>query len=127
MSDATDNELGPTGCVLVVEDEFFIALDVKTALTEAGFRVLGPAGSVDHALDLLHEERPDAAVLDFNLGHEKVTPVALHLKSLGVPFVLTSASGADELARHEALSSIENLGKPTDLKRLVETVRALQA
>lgn len=60
--------------------------------------MLGPAASVDHALDLVSEERPLAAVLDFNLVGEKVTPVALQLKALSVPFVLAGAAHATELA-----------------------------
>ncbi len=127
MIPPVEDEFGHGGCVLVVEDELFIALEVKTVLTEAGFRVLGPASSVDHALDLINEERPNSAVLDFNLGREKVTPIALHLRTLGVPFVLTSATSADELSRHRSLDGISNLGKPTDPIRLVDTVRAMHA
>lgn len=115
-----------TTSVLVVEDELFIGIELEAALTDAGFRVLGPAASVDVALDLLEDEQPDVAVLDFNLGQQKVTPVALQLKSLGIPFVLTSASGALELARYSVLDDVENRGNPTDLKRLVQVVRSLQ-
>lgn len=114
-------------CVLVVEDEVFLAMELETALIEGGFRVLGPAASVKDALDLLGGECPDAAVLDFNLGREKVTPVALQLKSLGVPFVLASASSTAELSRYAVLADIPNLGKPTDLMRLVAAVRTLHA
>ncbi|MCB5205251.1 response regulator [Neorhizobium sp. T786] len=113
-------------CVLVVEDEIFIALELSDALTDGGFRVLGPASSVTEALDLLAGERPDAAVLDVNLGKEKVTPVALFLKSLGVPFIVASASNRAELAHIAVLSEVPNLGKPTDLTRLVDAVRALE-
>ncbi len=105
----------------------FLAMELETALIDGGFRVLGPAASVKDALDLLGGECPDAAVLDFNLGRDKVTPVALQLKSLGVPFVLASASSPAELSRYAVLADIANLGKPTDLMRLVAAVRALHA
>lgn len=120
-------DLEHRSCVLVVEDEVFLAMELETALIDGGFRVLGPAASVKDALDLLGGECPDAAVLDFNLGRDKVTPVALQLKSLGVPFVLASASSAAELSRYAVLADIANLGKPTDLMRLVAAVRALHA
>jgi DNA-binding response OmpR family regulator len=113
--------------VLVVEDELFIAMELEGALTAAGFRVIGPAASVDVALDMLEEERPSFAVLDFNLGREKVVPVALQLKLLGVPFVLASASGPNELARYSVFTGVDNLGKPTDYDRLVATISSLQA
>ena len=47
--------------VLIVEDEFLIALDLEFMLTRHGWRVLGPAASVAEALELLRAERPDVA------------------------------------------------------------------
>ncbi len=124
MSEPENGEI-PPGIVLVVEDEFFIAIELESVLSRSGFEVLGPASSVDQALDLLKRQRPDAAVLDVTLGSEKVTPVALLLKSWGVPFVLASASDPAELARHDVFAKVPNLGKPTDMKRLVDVVRSL--
>ncbi|MDK4740287.1 response regulator (plasmid) [Rhizobium sp. CB3171] len=111
--------------VLIVEDEFFIAMELREALIEGGFRVLGPVGSVEDALDLLQDERPDAAVLDVNLDDEKVTPVAILLKSLGVPFVLASACEKSELAQNAILANAVNVGKPTDMKGLLGVIQAL--
>ncbi|MFB2564016.1 response regulator [Rhizobium sp. IMFF44] len=124
MSEPKNGDV-PPGIVLVVEDEFFIAMELESVLTRSGFKVLGPASSVDQALDLLRNQRPDAAVLDVTLGGGKVTPVAVLLKSWDVPFVLASASDAAELARHDVLAEAPNLGKPTDMKRLVDVVRSL--
>ena len=53
--------------VLVVEDEFLIALDLELLLRRHGWRVLGPAATVDQALRLLRGETPDVALLDVNL------------------------------------------------------------
>ncbi len=124
MSEPDNGEVGRR-IVLVVEDEFFIAIELESVLTKGGFEVLGPASSVEQALALLKGQRPDAAVLDVTLGAETVTPVALLLKSWGVPFILASASDAAALARHDALAEVPNLGKPTDMKRLVDVVRSL--
>ncbi|MBB3302564.1 DNA-binding response OmpR family regulator [Rhizobium sp. BK077] len=126
MDDPAEVDVEGRRCVLVVEDELLIAMELTAALTAGGFRVLGPAASVDHALDLVSKERPHAAVLDFNLVGEKVTPVALQLKALGVPFVLASAVHPTELAVHSALADVANIGKPTDLKRLVDALKAFQ-
>jgi two-component system, response regulator PdtaR len=105
--------------VLIVEDEFFIALELESALIESGYSVLGPATSVKAALDMLAHQRPDGAILDVHLGREVVTPVALKLKAMGVPFFLASASDADDLNWDAELSDAMNLGKPTNLKRLI--------
>lgn len=101
-------------------------MEIKSALTKAGFEVLGPASSVDHALDLVRETKPDAAVLDVDLGGERVTPVALQLKVLGVPFVLASAADPAALAQTPVLAEVRNLGKPTDMRQLVEAVGAIR-
>lgn len=53
--------------VLVVEDEMMIAFDLQMMLEDNGCRVLGPVASVDSALRLLEDTRPDVAVLDGNL------------------------------------------------------------
>ncbi|AIC29805.1 response regulator CheY-like domain-containing protein (plasmid) [Rhizobium etli bv. mimosae str. IE4771] len=111
--------------VLVVEDEFFIAYQLQDALEAGGFRVLGPVATVSDAIDLINHERPDAAVLDVNLGRESVAPVALNLRTLGVPYVLATAYDKAELASTFLFADALNLGKPTDLQLLVETIRSL--
>jgi DNA-binding response OmpR family regulator len=50
--------------VLVVEDEFLIAMELELLLGRHGYRVLGPAATVAEALRLLAAEAPDAALLD---------------------------------------------------------------
>jgi CheY-like chemotaxis protein len=105
--------------VLVVEDEFLIALDLEQLLRRHGWRVLGPAATVDQALRLLRDgETPDVALLDVNLGGEPVTPVAEALRARGVPFVLASAYDRHGLAA-AALAGAPNVGKPTGERRLL--------
>jgi DNA-binding response OmpR family regulator len=105
--------------VLVVEDEFLIAMDLELLLQRHGWRVLGPAATVAEALRLLTGERPDVALLDVNLRGELVTPVAEELRVQGVPFVLASAYDNRGLTRVAALADVPNLGKPTDERRLL--------
>ncbi|ANL38257.1 MULTISPECIES: response regulator [Rhizobium] len=111
--------------VLVVEDEFIIAHQLQDALEAGGFLVLGPAATVTEAIDLINSERPDAAVLDFNLGRENVVPVALHLRTLKVPYVLATAYDKAGLESAFLFVDALNFGKPTDLQRLVHTIRSL--
>ena len=80
--------------VLVVEDEALIAMDVEAALNEEGCRVLGPGASVADAMALLDGELPDCALLDINLGIEKVFPVADRLADAGVPFAFVTGYSA---------------------------------
>ncbi len=100
-------------------------MDLDGLLREAGFQVLGPDASVADALDRIAMDRPDAAVLDVSLRGERVTPVAEALRLLKVPFVLTSAYGADDLAGEPSLAMARNLGKPTSANDLVQALRQL--
>ena len=109
----------PSGrVVLVVEDEFLIAMDLERLLRRHGWRVLGPAATVDQALRLLLGETPDVALLDINLRGELVTPVAEELRARGVPFVLASAYPSLSQAA-AALAGAPNIGKPTGERRLL--------
>ena len=112
--------------VLVAEDEILIAMEIERALASSGFEVLGPVGSVEEALQLLHRERPDAAVLDVTLRDGKVTAVAALLRSRDVPFVLASAEGR-VLTEYGFFRGVTNLGKPTDMSRMVGEIRRLLA
>jgi CheY-like chemotaxis protein len=105
--------------VLVVEDEFLIAMDLEQLLRRHGWRVLGPAATVAAALRLLRGAMPDVALLDVNLGGELVTPVAVELRARGVPFVLASAYDRLGLLRDAVLAAAPNVGKPTDERRLL--------
>lgn len=52
--------------VLIVEDEFLVALNLKRMLTKLGFETVGIAPDMDTAMALA-EERPDIALVDVNL------------------------------------------------------------
>lgn len=105
--------VGPASLILVVEDELIVALDLVATLEEAGHRVLGPAATVVAALKLVGQQRPDAAVLDVSLRDGMVTPVALLLRHMAVPFVVTSAYSRAALPDEVMLGDPPCLGKPT--------------
>ena len=92
--------------VLVVEDETLIAMDLQGLLEDAGYRVLGPCGSVDEALGLLDREQPDVALLDVNLGGESVFRVATALARKNAEIVFLTGHSAQHLPeehRHRPL------------------------
>lgn len=111
--------------VMIVEDSAVVALDLELTLLDAGYRVLGPAATLARGLELLLAERPDFAVLDFNLGGEPVTSIALQLRRMRVPFVLASAHPKlDDKCAAAALQDVTNLGKPIRHRALLETIAA---
>jgi CheY-like chemotaxis protein len=110
--------------VLLVEDEYFLADELDSALTDAGAKVLGPVASVRAALDLLHHEpAPDVAMLDVSLSGEMVYPVADALASRGVPFLF--ATGYDRVALPERYAAMRRLEKPVDVSAVLRELGRL--
>jgi two-component system, response regulator PdtaR len=110
---------GTDVAVLIVEDEFLIALEIEDFLTRNGCRVIGPAPSVREALSLIEREPPEVAILDVNLRGEIVTPVAAALRDRHIPFLIASAYGSASLKDNPALRGAVNLGKPMRPDRLL--------
>jgi two-component system, response regulator PdtaR len=99
--------------ILIVEDEFLIALQIEEIVERLGFSVLGPAGSVTKGLDLLRRNAPSAAILDVNLDGVLVTPIAQMCRDRHIPFVLVTAYG--RLALDEPLlENAPRIRKPFD-------------
>lgn len=110
--------------ILVVEDEYLIALELDSQLKAAGYRVIGPVPDVDGALKLLRSHRPDAAVLDVNLAGEWVTPVAKALQAMSVPFILASGYVAADLQGAPVLRDAVNVGKSWRPDYLLHALRS---
>jgi CheY-like chemotaxis protein len=109
--------------ILVVEDEALVAIMVQDMLEELGFAVLGPAASVASALALLDGAAPAAAVLDCNLGSEKVWPVAERLSRDRVPFVFSTGYGAGGIDARFIAAPV--LAKPYDADSLRAALAAV--
>ncbi|MFG1182275.1 response regulator [Xanthobacter versatilis] len=76
--------------VLVVEDEFLVALGLEDNLRSLGCTVVGPIASLAGAMEVAAHERVDAAILDVNLAGEAVYPAASILADRGIPFIFCS-------------------------------------
>ncbi|GJE52368.1 hypothetical protein GOFOIKOB_5439 [Methylobacterium tardum] len=112
--------------VLVVEDEYLIAMQVKRWLQVAGCEVLGPVPSVDQALDLIETCCPDAAVLDVDLGYgDSAYPVADKLDILAVPYLFATADAG--LADTSVHGRRPRLNKPFLEAELVRAMAELVA
>jgi len=61
----------PPARILVVEDDFLIAMQTEAALAAAGFHVIGTAATAEHALELAEKERPALAVMDIRLASKR--------------------------------------------------------
>ncbi|MFI4963960.1 MAG: response regulator [Caulobacterales bacterium] len=109
--------------VLVVEDEYLIAMIIEEVLSELGCHVVGPEGALQPAMTLARDEPLDAAILDVTIRGGQVFPVAKILLERGVPFVL--ASGYGDWALPEALQNQPRLTKPFDSAELQRAMSAI--
>jgi len=80
--------------VFVVEDESLVAMQLEDMLLDANCEVAGMAMRVNRALEML-EDAPavDVAILDVNIGGDKVYPVAERLRALRVPMIFATGYG----------------------------------
>lgn len=107
--------------VLVVEDEYLVADDLRRELETCGAQVIGPAPRIADALALLSvTTQLDAAILDVNVAGRCVTPVAAELTRRGVPFVL--ATGYDAWALPSPLDTAPRCEKPVDLASIARAL-----
>ena len=98
--------------LLVVEDEALVAMAMEDMLSDLGCIVVDVAGTLAQALsriDALAGEL-DGAVLDVNLGGERVYPAADALARLGVPFIFATGYGPDGL--RQLYPQVPVLAKP---------------
>jgi CheY-like chemotaxis protein len=120
MADEQSNALSGRS-ILVVEDEYLIAADLVRSLEELGVAVVGPAASVADALALVAgEPKLDAAVLDVNLGAEKVFPVVDALRERGVFFVF--ATGYDHWLIPGEYADAPRFEKPVETRALARVL-----
>jgi len=116
------------GCrILVVEDEYMLADELRTELCDAGAIVIGPVATLAEALALVESGQAlDGAILDVNLGGEMVFPVADLLLARNVPFVL--ATGYEGSTIPGLYAHVVRLDKPANVRLVTQAIgRAIHA
>ena len=111
--------------LLLVEDEYVLAVGLSDLLEDLGANVLGPVASVDDALALVRDvPEIDAAILDVNVGSELVYPVADALLARNVPFFFSTAQ--DPMLMPERFRGVPLCPKPFDATRFRAALDHLQ-
>jgi DNA-binding response OmpR family regulator len=106
--------------ILVVEDEYFIGLELADALSAIGAIIHGPFGSVDHALNEMAQVQFDFAILDINLNGSMSFVVAERLAQREVPFIFVT--GYEPAAVPEIFAGARIWQKPFDITALLAHV-----
>jgi len=107
--------------ILVVEDSWQLAMALKSLLQACGADVAGPVATSADAQRLAAEQRPDAALVDFNLrGGERADGLIERLHELGVYVVVTSGYAVLPVVPRQAAAILQ---KPISEAALLGSLR----
>jgi DNA-binding response OmpR family regulator len=114
--------------VLIVEDDLIIADLIQDELEADGYFVTGIARTVDEAMDLVAETKPDYAVIDLHLANGELgTDVGYRLrKDTSVGILYSTGSGKEPFLRKEVGDAV--MTKPhamADIGRGLEIIGEL--
>lgn len=107
--------------ILVVEDQYFIAVDLVETIRRHGGIPIGPAAGLEQARSLIRAGTVDGAILDVKLDDGTSFPLADELAEQGTPVILATGYGAAAVPPEYA--HLPRLIKPfheTALVRLAE-------
>jgi len=116
----------PQAPILVVEDDFLVAMQVEAALTEAGFALSGTAASGEEAIAMATAIRPALVLMDIRLaGQMDGVDAALALfRQYGIRCIFATAHHDPDVRRRAAPA--EPLGwlhKPYTMPAMLAAVR----
>lgn len=124
-----DHDHAPDGAilagidVLVVEDEYYLAFELKSLIEGAGGRVSGPFADAAGAIAHLSGRRPDCGVVDVNLASGICFASADALVERAVPFLFLT--GYDAAALPDRFAAVDRIEKPADLARVLRKLAVL--
>jgi len=110
--------------ILIIEDEFLIAMELERLLADAGAETICPCRTVEDALLATENNSFSAAILDFCIGQQIVTPVAHRLASRGVPFIFYTAQTVEDTIRSE-WPTCQIISKPAHSQDILNAIASL--
>lgn len=108
--------------ILVVEDQFIIALDISETVRDLGYRVEGPYANRSHAFIAVDQQLPDVAILDVMAADGEVFPLADALTEAGVPIIFHSGhiTSSDIAERYPDAMAASKPCPPDQLIKMIE-------
>jgi CheY-like chemotaxis protein len=116
--------------VLIVEDEFFISLDMQNLLQALGHAVVGTAVSADEAVRIAERQQPDVALVDIRLvgSRDGIDAAEEMFNRFGVPSLFVTANTDPHTRwRAQAVQPLGFLEKPVSAQRLRLGLRRVPA
>lgn len=113
--------------ILVVEDEWFVAIENEASLRDAKFEVVGVAMSAEEALALAEDTQPDLILMDIRLpgGLDGIEIACILRARFDIPSLFATAHSDPVIRRRaEAARPVGWLTKPFSSSQLVHAVQA---
>jgi len=111
--------------VLVVEDSYFQAEDLRSAFHDAGYSNVSCCGAEIGAIAALDDNPPALVILDVDLGAGATFELAETLQRRGVPFLFFTAYDKSALPRR--WREVDHFLKPVSSREVVKAAQALLA
>lgn len=111
--------------VLVVEDEYLVAMLVEEMLEGLGYEVAQVAATLDSAMTAATHASFDVAILDINLNGNASAPIAEILRERQIPFIFATGYGPASI--DDRFAGTPTLQKPFYEDDLRKTLAAIVA
>ena len=129
MTDIVPPAPGPAALrIMIVEDEFFIALDIEAQVAALGHAVVGMAVSADQAVALAEAEKPDVVLMDVRLsGARDGIDAAVEIRRrFGIQSIIVTANTDPRtLQRAQSIAPLGIIEKPLRAERLRDLLQGL--
>jgi DNA-binding NarL/FixJ family response regulator len=129
VEEMSDNKNENRSTVLIVEDEFLIALDLEAAMSGLGYEICGLAPNGDEARSLAMHHQPDVVLVDVYLGGAREgIETARWLRDVcdvSVVFVTAHTDAATVERIKEVVPGSPILSKPVYREHLAKAVAAV--
>jgi two-component sensor histidine kinase len=110
--------------ILILEDDYMLATDAESALSDVGAKVIGPFSMEAEAIAAVRQGNLNAAMIDINLGNGASFETAQALRRAETPFVFVT--GYDESSIPAELADVPRFVKPVDLRQIVRALVRLR-
>ncbi len=119
-----DSIAGGKARILIVEDEFLVAMTIEETLLQAGHEIVGLVTTGEEAVQAGASLRPDLVMMDIRLaGQMTGIEAAVELSAKGIPSLFaTSHSDQGTRTSGEAANPVGWLAKPFSESEVVSAV-----
>lgn len=99
--------------ILVVEDEYLLALGIVDEIEDHNGVVIGPVTTLEQGFTALRDHAPDACILNIRLGPNMVYDLADKLLERDIPFIFASAETRENIP--DRFDNVPLHGKPIEM------------